>query len=111
MGHEATALAVRRGAADRVSRCSLRRPGAAGGGGFGWCASRRSLTRAVALASAEAGAAFGDPRVYLERYVSAGGMSRCRSSGDGERVIQLGDRDCSVQRRYQKLIEEAPAPA
>ena len=68
------------------------------------------LADAVSVASAEAGAAFGDPRVYLERYVERGRHVEVQLLGDGERVIQLGDRDCSVQRRYQKLIEEAPAP-
>jgi acetyl-CoA carboxylase biotin carboxylase subunit len=64
----------------------------------------------VSLASAEAAAAFGDPRVYLERYVERGRHVEVQLLGDGERLIHLGDRDCSVQRRYQKLIEEAPAP-
>jgi acetyl-CoA carboxylase, biotin carboxylase subunit len=68
------------------------------------------LADAVAVATAEAGAAFGDPRVYLERYVTTGRHVEVQLLGDGERVIHLGDRDCSVQRRYQKLIEEAPAP-
>jgi len=86
---------------------------AGGGGGRGLRVVREpaALAQAVALASAEAGAAFGDPRVYLERYVERGRHVEVQLLGDGEHVIHLGDRDCSVQRRYQKLIEEAPAPA
>jgi acetyl-CoA carboxylase, biotin carboxylase subunit len=85
---------------------------AGGGGGRGLRVVRdpAGLADAVSVASAEAAAAFGDPRVYLERYVSRGRHVEVQLLGDGERVIHLGDRDCSVQRRYQKLIEEAPAP-
>jgi acetyl-CoA carboxylase, biotin carboxylase subunit len=68
------------------------------------------LAEIVPVAMAEAAAAFGDPRVYLERYVTHGRHVEVQLLGDGDRVIHLGDRDCSVQRRYQKLIEEAPAP-
>jgi acetyl-CoA carboxylase biotin carboxylase subunit len=64
------------------------------------------------LASAEAEAAFGDPRIYVERYVERGRHIEVQLLGDGRgEVIHLGTRDCSVQRRYQKLVEEAPAPA
>jgi acetyl-CoA carboxylase biotin carboxylase subunit len=86
---------------------------AGGGGGRGLrvVRERAGLAEAVALASAEAGAAFGDPRVYLERYVERGRHVEVQLLGDGDQVIHLGDRDCSVQRRYQKLIEEAPAPS
>jgi acetyl-CoA carboxylase biotin carboxylase subunit len=85
---------------------------AGGGGGRGLrvAGDPGQLGAAVAVASAEADAAFGDPRVYLERYVSPGRHVEVQLLGDGRNVIHLGDRDCSVQRRYQKLIEEAPAP-
>jgi acetyl-CoA carboxylase, biotin carboxylase subunit len=85
---------------------------AGGGGGRGLRVVRdpADLAGAVQVGSAEARAAFGDGRVYLERYVAAGRHVEVQLLGDGENVIHLGDRDCSVQRRYQKLIEEAPAP-
>jgi acetyl-CoA carboxylase, biotin carboxylase subunit len=85
---------------------------AGGGGGRGLRVVRDpgELAGAVAVGSAEAQAAFGDARVYLERYVSPARHVEVQLLGDGENVIHLGDRDCSVQRRYAKLIEEAPAP-
>jgi acetyl-CoA carboxylase, biotin carboxylase subunit len=83
-----------------------------GGGGRGLRVVRdaRDLEHAIEVASAEAQAAFGDPRVYLERYVSPARHVEVQLLGDGQNVIHLGDRDCSVQRRHQKLLEEAPAP-
>ena len=64
----------------------------------------------IALAIAEADAAFGDARIYIERFVEHGRHVEVQLLGDGETIIHLGDRDCSIQRRYQKLVEEAPAP-
>jgi acetyl-CoA carboxylase biotin carboxylase subunit len=84
----------------------------AGGGGRGMqrVDAPAGLGAAVDRSMAEAQAAFGDARVYLERYVAAGRHIEVQVLGDGERVVHLGTRDCSIQRRYQKLLEEAPAP-
>jgi acetyl-CoA carboxylase biotin carboxylase subunit len=84
----------------------------AGGGGRGMkrANSPTELNAMFELAGAEALAAFGDGRVYIECYVTKGRHVEVQVLGDGENVIHLGDRDCSVQRRYQKVIEEAPAP-
>ena len=102
------------GAAELAARIGfpvlVKAAGGGGGRGLRVVRDRRDLAHAVTVASAEAGAAFGDPRVYLERYVSPARHVEVQLLGDGERVVHLGDRDCSVQRRYQKLIEEAPAP-
>jgi len=84
-----------------------------GGGGRGLKRVEQfdELPQLLDLAAAEAGAAFGDARVYLEHYVARGRHVEVQVLGDGNgRVIQLGERDCSVQRRYQKLIEETPSP-
>lgn len=85
----------------------------AGGGGIGMqlCADAEALRESFASVQRTANASFGDARVYLERFVSAARHVEVQLFGDGEgRVIALGERDCSLQRRNQKVIEETPAP-
>lgn len=84
--------------------------GGGGGRGMKQVHDAGSLAAMIEMAISEAQAAFGDPRVYLERYISHGRHVEVQVLGDGENVIHLGTRDCSIQRRYQKLVEEAPAP-
>jgi acetyl-CoA carboxylase biotin carboxylase subunit len=86
---------------------------AGGGGGRGMKRVDRleDLDTALELAAAEAGAAFGDARVYLERFVARARHVEVQVLGDGAgNIVHLGERDCSVQRRYQKIVEETPAP-
>lgn len=84
--------------------------GGGGGRGMKIVNAEAELTDALNLAVTEADSAFGDKRVYLERYVSRSRHVEVQVLGDGDDVIHLGTRDCSIQRRYQKLVEEAPAP-
>jgi acetyl-CoA carboxylase biotin carboxylase subunit len=103
---EAVALARKIGAPLLVKAV-----GGGGGRGMKRVDTLSDLPAAMELASAEAGAAFGDARVYLERFIASGRHVEVQVLGDGQgSVIHLGERDCSVQRRYQKLIEETPAP-
>jgi len=87
---------------------------AAGGGGKGMHVVQHpeELTDAVATAAREAAAAFGDDTLLIERYIEGGRHVEVQVFGDNHgNVIHLGTRDCSAQRRHQKIIEEAPAPA
>jgi acetyl-CoA carboxylase, biotin carboxylase subunit len=87
---------------------------AGGGGGRGIKRARDGdeLASQLSLARSEAGAAFGDERLYVERLIESARHVEVQLAGDEQgTVVHLGERDCSVQRRYQKVVEEAPAPA
>lgn len=87
---------------------------AAGGGGRGMrlVAEEGGLNAALQAARAEAGSAFGDETVLLERAISEPRHVEIQVFGDSRgTIVHLGERDCSIQRRYQKIIEESPSPA
>lgn len=85
----------------------------AGGGGIGMqlCADAAALRAAFETVQRTATASFGDARVFLERFVADARHVEVQVFGDGAgRVVALGERDCSLQRRNQKVVEETPAP-
>ena len=85
---------------------------AAGGGGKGMHLVERpeDLAEAVATAQREAASSFGDDRVFLERYVARSRHIEIQILGDAHgALVHLGERECSIQRRHQKIIEESPA--
>jgi acetyl/propionyl-CoA carboxylase alpha subunit len=87
---------------------------AAGGGGKGMRIVRaeRELDEAFRLARAEAGASFGDDALFLEKFVERPRHVEIQVLGDSHgRVVSLGERECSIQRRHQKVVEEAPSTA
>ncbi len=86
---------------------------AAGGGGRGMRRVERAadLPAALAAGSAEAASSFGEGSVYLEREIRPARHIEVQLLGDATgRIVAIGERDCSIQRRHQKLVEEAPAP-
>lgn len=73
---------------------------------------RKELDTGYKMAKAEAKAAFGDDRLYLEKYLEKPRHVEIQIIGDKyEKIVHLGERECSIQRRHQKLIEESPSPA
>ncbi|MBN9670817.1 acetyl-CoA carboxylase biotin carboxylase subunit [Roseibium aggregatum] len=86
---------------------------AAGGGGRGMkvAQSEADLDTALSTARAEAASAFGDDALYMEKYLGKPRHIEIQVLGDGKgNAVHLGERDCSLQRRHQKVLEEAPSP-
>jgi acetyl-CoA carboxylase, biotin carboxylase subunit len=94
--------------------CPVLIKAAAGGGGRGMKVARTAadLSTALSTARSEAKAAFGDDAVYIEKYLEKPRHIEIQVLGDGKgKAIHLGERDCSLQRRHQKVLEESPSPA
>ncbi|HTQ98978.1 MAG TPA: biotin carboxylase N-terminal domain-containing protein [Candidatus Acidoferrum sp.] len=106
----ATAVDAQKLAAELGLLVLIKAVGGGGGRGMKVVRALAEMQTQFDLASAEAKAAFGNPHLYIERYVERGRHIEVQVFGDGSDVIHFGTRDCSIQRRYQKLVEEAPAP-
>jgi acetyl-CoA carboxylase biotin carboxylase subunit len=88
----------------------LKAAGGGGGKGMRVVEDRAQLEKVFEVAQAESAAAFGSRDVFIERYLRRPRHVEVQVAGDGRGGIHLGTRDCSLQRRHQKIIEEAPAP-
>jgi acetyl-CoA carboxylase, biotin carboxylase subunit len=110
---EATTAAQARAAADELGYPVFVKAAAGGGGrGMRLVESPEDFEGAFASAAAEAEAAFGDPSLYVEKLVSPAKHVEVQVLADAAGgVLTLGERECSIQRRHQKLIEESPSPA
>ena len=89
---------------------ALKAAGGGGGRGIRIADDDEELRSQYAAASREAQGAFDDPRIYVERFISPARHVEVQLLGDGERTIHLYERECSLQRRRQKILEETPAP-
>jgi acetyl-CoA carboxylase biotin carboxylase subunit len=112
-GGEVSSVEEGRRIAERIGYPVLVKAAGGGGGrGIKRAHDGDELERVIALARAEAAAAFADDRLYVERLVRHARHVEVQIAADDHgTTIHLGERDCTVQRRFQKLIEEAPAPA
>ncbi|EPB7053043.1 acetyl-CoA carboxylase biotin carboxylase subunit [Pseudomonas aeruginosa] len=105
---EETALAIAREVGYPVI---IKAAGGGGGRGMRVVYDESELIKSAKLTRTEAGAAFGNPMVYLEKFLTNPRHVEVQVLSDGQgNAIHLGDRDCPLQRRHQKVIEEAPAP-
>lgn len=106
---EAEALAV----ADAIGYPVLLKPAAGGGGkGMRIVQTPEEMETALAASRQEARKAFGDSRIFMERYIENPRHIEVQVLADAHgNVVHLGERECSIQRRYQKIIEESPSPA
>jgi acetyl-CoA carboxylase biotin carboxylase subunit len=113
LGGEVETIEAARGFADAAGYpVLLKAAGGGGGRGIKLARDEAELDALFGVAVAEAESAFGDPRLYVERFVTAARHVEVQVAADEHgAVVHLGERDCSVQRRYQKVIEEAPAPS
>ncbi|MDQ4504234.1 acetyl-CoA carboxylase biotin carboxylase subunit [Sinomonas sp. ASV322] len=107
LAHDGDSLAVARSIGFPLL---IKAAGGGGGRGIRHVADEEQFLESLDLARGEAAVNFGNPEVYLERFVVRARHVEVQILGDGENVIHLGDRDCSLQRRSQKVVEEAPAP-
>ncbi len=98
--------------ADRIGYpVIIKAAGGGGGRGMHVVRNKKDLLNAIDMASTEAGTAFGNPAVYMEKYLENPRHVEIQVLADGQgHAIHLGERDCSMQRRHQKVVEESPAP-